>query len=122
MTCGLAPDSYQNLYNKVSTDWAKAEAELPFTENSLNRKVEAFVESAASVCGVNEDPNYLAHLNAPNIARDLDLIRNLTGFDTIDYYGWDYGSVVGVTYAGLFPQRVGHMLLDSKPIRSNEPR
>ena len=73
----------------------------------------------ASICGANEDPNYLAHINAPNIARDLDLIRNLTGFDTMDYYGWHYGSVVGVTYAGLFPQRLGHMLLDSKYIRSD---
>ena len=66
----------------------------------------------SDVCKSTEDPEYLAHLNAPNIARDLDLIRNLTGFQTMDYIGWGYGSVIGVNYAALFPDRVGHMLLD----------
>ena len=54
----------------------------------------------------------LAHLNAPNIARDLDLIRNLTGFETMDYFGWSYGSVVGVNYAAFSPERVGRFVLD----------
>lgn len=74
------------------------------------------MESGAALCQSGADPNYLAHLNAPNIARDLDLIRNLTGFDTIDYYGWSYGSVIGVTYAGLFPERIGHMVLDGRSL------
>ena len=84
----------------------------PFSTNSLTLTVERAVNLSSAACGQIEDPEYLAHLNAPNIARDLDLIRTLTGFDTIDYFGSEYGSVTGVTYAALFPNRVGHMLLD----------
>jgi pimeloyl-ACP methyl ester carboxylesterase len=63
-------------------------------------------------CKSSENLEYLAHLTAPTIARDLDLIRNLTGFKTLDYYGFGYGSLVGVNYAALFPDQVGHMVLD----------
>lgn len=62
-------------------------------------------------CG-NVDPEYLAHLNTPVVARDFDLIRNLTGYDTLDYLGFDEGAMIGVTYAALFPDRVGKMVLD----------
>jgi pimeloyl-ACP methyl ester carboxylesterase len=100
------------MTNKASEDEAKGETELPFTTDSLTITVNSYVELAAGPCASTVDLNYLAHLNAPNIARDLDLIRNLTGFETMDYYGWHYGTVIGVTYAGLFPQRVRHMVLD----------
>lgn len=63
-------------------------------------------------CTSGENPEYLAHLSAPNIARDMNLIRNLTGFKTLDYYGLEYGSIIGVNYAALFPDQVGHMILD----------
>jgi pimeloyl-ACP methyl ester carboxylesterase len=78
------------------------------------------MELAAGICASTVDPKYLAHLNAPNVARDFDLIRNITGFQTLDYYGWNYGSVLGITYAGLFPERVGHMVLDSNSILKDE--
>lgn len=48
----------------------------------------------------------------PNIARDMELVRNLTGFMTLDYIGLDDGSRLGVTYAALFHDRVGKMVLD----------
>lgn len=67
------------------------------------------------ICTQTEDLRYAAHINAPNIARDMDLIRNLSGFDTLAYYGDDYGTVIGITYASLFPNRVGRMVLDCTP-------
>ena len=87
------------------------ENELPLIPDSLQQDVDLY-SSMILPCESSEDANYLAHLNAPNIARDLDLIRNLTGFKTLDYYGWDYGSIVGVTYAALFPDRVEYMVFD----------
>jgi pimeloyl-ACP methyl ester carboxylesterase len=85
---------------------------LPLSSEGIQKQVEYLQAEYLPYCEQNEDPNYLAHLNAPNIARDLDLIRNLTGFETSDYYGANYGTVIGITYAGLFPDRVGHMILD----------
>jgi pimeloyl-ACP methyl ester carboxylesterase len=56
--------------------------------------------------------DYLGHINTATLARDLELIRSLTSYDQLDYWGTDYGSVVGVAYAALFPDRVGRMILD----------
>ena len=54
----------------------------------------------------------MSHLNTPILARDLDLVRNLTGAEALNYIAWDDGNMVGVTYAALFPERVGRMVLD----------
>jgi len=51
-------------------------------------------------------------MNTPILARDFDLVRNLTGAETFNYISWDDGSMVGVTYAALFPEHVGRMVLD----------
>jgi len=43
----------------------------------------------------------------------MDLVRNLTGFPELDFFGFeDEGSILGATYAALFPDRVGRMVLD----------
>jgi pimeloyl-ACP methyl ester carboxylesterase len=67
---------------------------------------------ASPNCENFTDLDYLDHLNTAANARDLDLIRNLTGFEELDYYGIDYGSVLGTAYAALFPENVGRMVLD----------
>lgn len=78
---------------------------------SIQEQVEYFTFPNQPLCA-NADPDYLAHLNTPILARDLDLIRNISGFDTLDFIGFSDGSMVGVTYAALFPDRVGKMVLD----------
>lgn len=56
----------------------------------------------------------LAHsMGTSQVARDMDLLRELMGEDRLDYLGYSYGTVVGATYSTLFPERVGRMLLDS---------
>jgi len=54
----------------------------------------------------------MTHLNAPSIARDMELIRDLAGYSALNLYGEDYGTVVGITYATLFPDHVERMVLD----------
>ena len=51
-------------------------------------------------------------MNTPNVARDLDLVRSLTGYQTMEYWGFSYGTLLGTMYAALFPDRVGRMVLD----------
>jgi pimeloyl-ACP methyl ester carboxylesterase len=63
-------------------------------------------------CAKGEDNKYLAHINTPNVARDMELIRNLTGYERLEYWGFSYGSLLGTMYASLFPDRVGRMVLD----------
>ena len=95
----------ENAGNAVLTQ------DLPLSTNTLLGRT---TNDAAfyAPCATREDPTYLAHLNAPALARDIDLVRNLTGYSSINFYGQSYGSVVGIAYAGLFPARVGKMVLD----------
>lgn len=47
------------------------------------------------------------------VARDMELLRHLIGADRLDYLGYSYGTMLGATYASIFPDEVGRMVLDS---------
>ena len=53
------------------------------------------------------------HISTEAMARDMDLLRSLLGDDKLNYVGYSYGSWLGAWYAGLFPDKVGRMVLDS---------
>ncbi|WP_432892274.1 alpha/beta hydrolase [Kribbella sp. CA-245084] len=55
----------------------------------------------------------LPYITTENAARDMDRIRIALGRDKIDYLGYSYGTKLGATYATLFPQHTGRMILDS---------
>src|SRR3954467_11272823 len=48
----------------------------------------------------------LDHLSTANAARDLDRLRAAVGDAKLTYIGHSYGTLLGVTYANLFPGRV----------------
>ncbi|WP_354641328.1 alpha/beta hydrolase [Kitasatospora camelliae] len=54
----------------------------------------------------------LGHVSTVEAARDMDVLRALVGDDKLHYLGKSYGTFLGATYAGLFPGRVGPMVLD----------
>ncbi|MEU1544047.1 alpha/beta hydrolase [Actinacidiphila glaucinigra] len=54
----------------------------------------------------------LRHVGTLDSARDLELVRTLLGDERLHYLGFSYGSYLGASYAGLFPSRVGRMVLD----------
>lgn len=54
----------------------------------------------------------LAHVDTVSAARDLDLMRAVLGDARLDYLGYSYGTLLGATYAELYPSRVGRMVLD----------
>lgn len=54
----------------------------------------------------------LAEVDTPSAARDLDVLRAALGDETLNYFGYSYGTYLGATYAGLFPDRVGRLVLD----------
>lgn len=53
------------------------------------------------------------HMGTSSVARDLDALRHLVGDEKLNYLGYSYGTVLGATYATLFPQNVGRTVLDS---------
>ncbi|MGF1344750.1 alpha/beta hydrolase [Streptomyces flavovirens] len=55
----------------------------------------------------------LAHVGTANAARDMDAIRRALGDRTLSYFGVSYGTELGGTYAHLFPEHVGRIVLDA---------
>ena len=64
------------------------------------------------LCG-QRYPRLLRHISAADTARDLDVLRAAAGERRLNFLGTSYGTMVGATYANLFPGRVRAMVLDS---------
>lgn len=52
------------------------------------------------------------HVSTEEAARDMDVVRAVIGQDEMDWFGASYGTQLGATYATLFPEKVGAMVLD----------
>ncbi|MDO5098416.1 MAG: alpha/beta fold hydrolase [Corynebacterium sp.] len=59
------------------------------------------------------NPGYFPHITTENTARDWEEVRKALKKDTISIYGVSYGTLLGSTYATLFPERTNKVLLDS---------
>lgn len=53
------------------------------------------------------------HLTTENTARDWEQVRQALGEEQISIHGSSYGTLLGSTYATLFPQHTDKMVLDS---------
>lgn len=72
--------------------------------------VEAFKKFAEG-CGAHS-PDLLRHVSTVEAARDMDILRAVLGDEKLTYVGASYGTFLGATYAGLYPDRVGRLVLD----------
>jgi pimeloyl-ACP methyl ester carboxylesterase len=55
----------------------------------------------------------VAHMSSADMARDFDLLRAAVRDEKLTYIGSSYGTLVGATYASLFPGRARALLLTS---------
>ncbi|MFE2995780.1 alpha/beta hydrolase [Nocardia sp. NPDC059246] len=58
------------------------------------------------------DPALLRFVSTTDSAYDIDLLRRVLGEQLVTYFGVSYGTLLGATYANLFPDRVRAMVLD----------
>jgi pimeloyl-ACP methyl ester carboxylesterase len=54
----------------------------------------------------------LPYLSTDAVARDLDAIRQAVGDKQLTYLGFSYGTLIGSTYADLYPDHIRAMVLD----------
>lgn len=54
----------------------------------------------------------LGFVDTVSAARDLDLLRAVLGDEKLNYLGYSYGTILGATYAELYPTKTGRMVLD----------
>lgn len=76
------------------------------------RTLRSSLTGFATDCRENSG-SLLDHVSTIDSARDLDYLRYLVGAPRLDYIGISYGTLLGATYAELYPTRVGAMVLDS---------
>ncbi|KRC57365.1 MULTISPECIES: alpha/beta hydrolase [unclassified Nocardioides] len=77
-------------------------------------EVEQGVENAEEFWSGCEakSPAMGAHVSTVEAARDMDVLRAALGQDKLDYLGFSYGTRLGATYAELYPDKVGRLVLD----------
>ena len=72
---------------------------------------QAGLESFYQGCVDNSD-TLIGHVTTIETARDMDVLRAALGEAQLLYFGASYGTKLGATYADLFPDKVGRMVLD----------
>ncbi|WP_284977257.1 alpha/beta hydrolase [Arthrobacter sp. efr-133-TYG-104] len=71
----------------------------------------AFNKSTAEQCA-QQTGAVLGHVDTVSAAKDLDILRAITNQSKLNYLGFSYGTFLGSTYASLFPDNVGRVVLD----------
>ncbi len=68
---------------------------------------QAFAENCRALSG-----RLIENVDTVSAARDMDVIRAVLGDEKLHYLGFSYGTQLGATYAELYPQNVGRVVLD----------
>ncbi|MGH3690003.1 MAG: alpha/beta hydrolase [Microbacterium sp.] len=102
VTCYDAPEMDDYLYGIPAAARGTAEWEAELLDSH-----KAFAEA----CDANSD-GILPYITTINAARDMDLIRAVLGDKQLNYLGYSYGTFLGATYAKLYPEKAGRLVLD----------
>ena len=91
-------------------DAARQQTFDPSTDAGM-ASLEAEAKRQSELCKDNSGPS-LPFVDTVSAARDMDILRAVVGDPKLNYMGFSYGTKLGATYAGLFPERVGKFSLD----------
>ncbi len=75
--------------------------------NALNTEAKTLADGCQQRSG-----DLLPHVSTKDAARDIDVLRGIVGDSELYYLGMSYGTLLGATYAELFPKNVGRLVLD----------
>ncbi|MFI9812079.1 alpha/beta hydrolase [Saccharothrix variisporea] len=102
LRCFKTQEEADAVFNRMSS--------VPVTRTEIRDTMDAtkdYTDSCARVAGP-----LLDHMSTEDVARDLDLLRQGVGDRDLTYVGFSYGTLLGATYANLFPQRSRALVLD----------
>jgi pimeloyl-ACP methyl ester carboxylesterase len=79
----------------------------PAAQDALVAADRGYAQACAQAAGP-----LLGYIGTTDVARDLEQLRKAVGDDRLTFLGMSYGSLLGETYADLFPTHVRAMVLD----------
>lgn len=83
------------------------------TEDRSPANLMALQHNAAVLARGCASQRLAPYINTAQTARDMEFVRVLLKEKKLNYLGNSYGTWLGAWYAGLFPEHVGRMVLDS---------
>ncbi len=75
--------------------------------NKLVSAAKKFTKGCATIAG-----SKIGHYSTLETAKDMDILRRALGDTKLNFLGKSYGTYLGTLYAALFPNSIGHMVLD----------
>ncbi len=119
---GINRSSAVECYTDEEQDLARQESVPPdLPEEELLAVLTDEAAEYADLCA-ERTGELLGFVDTASAARDMDILRAVVSDEKLNYLGFSYGTQLGATYADLFPERVGRLVLDGAidPSLSNE--
>ncbi|TYC98348.1 alpha/beta hydrolase [Arthrobacter echini] len=119
---GVNRSSAVQCYTDAEQDEARQEAyPADASEPELLELMRADAQDYATACA-ERTGELLGYVDTRSAARDMDILRALVSDSALNFLGFSYGTQLGATYAELFPERSGRLVLDGAidPSLSNE--
>ncbi|AQT79970.1 alpha/beta hydrolase [Mycolicibacterium litorale] len=101
-------------------DEDRREPDVDYSPAGVQR-IEDHYRQIGQLCLDRMGAAFLAAMSTDDSARDMDAVRAALGEEQINFLGYSYGSRLGTSYAGHFPDRVRAMMLDGVVDQNADP-
>jgi len=106
---GDDPTPFRDAENPAADGGAEGDIDFPTLIGEITKD---FKQEEANCAAHTKPAGLLDHVDTVSVARDLDVLRALSGDQRLNYLGFSYGTYLGAHYAELFPANTGRMVLD----------
>ena len=106
---GDDPTPFRDAENPAADGGAEANVGFPTLIEEITKD---FKQEEANCAAHTKPAGLLDHVDTVSVARDLDVLRALSGDQKLNFLGFSYGTYLGATYAELFPANTGRLVLD----------
>ncbi|NKE56795.1 alpha/beta fold hydrolase [Lentzea sp. PSKA42] len=96
----------QEESDAVNAGWSS----LPITKEEIGDTIRS-AKAYTDYCKINAGP-LLNFMSTEAVVRDLDIMRESVGDKQLNFVGFSYGTLIGSTYANIFPHKTRAMVID----------